>query len=112
MLPSRAASGWTDYMTIGKREDGVTRRPEASTCSTTIATAFSTSSLLLLCPLGPLFKPSRRQAVASFPMKEARLLVAPQTAVHVAAKARGTMASQHLVEDAGNHHPHLGRSQR
>src|SRR3954451_15069710 len=38
--------------------------------------------LVLLCPSGPLFKPSRWQALALPPVVEACLLVAPQAAGH------------------------------
>src|SRR5665213_3682611 len=49
------------------------------------AAELTSISLLLLCLLGSLFKPSRRQAVASSPVVEPRFLVALQTAIHVAA---------------------------
>src|SRR5665213_3609048 len=67
---------------------------------------------VLLCLLGSLFKPSRRQAVASSPVVEPRFLVALQTAIHVAANPLRTMAVQKAVQQSGDHRLHLRNRQR
>src|SRR5947209_1313156 len=75
---------------------------------------FLGSSLLLvrLYPLRSLFKPSRRQAVASPPVVEPCLLVAPQTAVHRAAAVRGAVAAQSPAQHSRDQQPHLRHCQR
>src|SRR3954467_3574991 len=68
--------------------------------------------LLRLCPLRSLFKPSRRQAVASPPVVEPCLLVAPQPAVYGAAAVPGAVAAQGPVQDPRDQQPHLRHGQR
>ena len=67
--------------------------------------------LLLLCLSGPLFKTSRRQAIALFPMVESRLFVAPQSTVGIAANAVPAMAAEEAVQHASDHGSHLRNGQ-
>src|SRR5262249_42911883 len=68
--------------------------------------------IVLLYPFGPLFKPPWRQAVASPPVIEPGLLVAPQPAVHRATTVLGAVATQNPVQDPRHQPPHLRHRQR
>ena len=68
--------------------------------------------IVLLCPLGPLFKASRRQAFAAFPVKEPGLLVALQATVHIAPHMVRAMTLEQASQHTSDHDPHLRDGQR
>jgi hypothetical protein len=68
---------------------------------------FMDKLLVLLCPLVPLLKPSRGQAIALFPVVEPCLLISSQTPVRSAVNMARTIATKATVQDSSDHDSHL-----
>src|SRR5206468_7713172 len=92
------------------RKVGLT--PPGTDCQPCRKRTFMRLSVVLLCPVDPLFKPPWRQAVASPPVVEPGLLVASQPAVHRAAAVLGLVAAQGSAQDPREQPPHLPHCQR
>src|SRR5882724_13336380 len=70
------------------------------------------TSIIVLCLSGTLVKAQGRQAFATSPVVEARLLVALEATVGGARDSRLTVNLQHPIEQAGYHHPQHWHRQR
>src|SRR5262249_45171790 len=86
--------------------------PRGQSCQRFSMAAGGFGGVMLRCLLRSPVKASRRQAVASPPVVEPRLLVAPQTAVLGAAGVRRPPAVPQALERPGQEDPHLRHTQR